>query len=548
MGRSRRNHYNHRGSNYLKVRGKDFEYQGSNKQLNDALKAVGLFLAGINAIGGLIKTVVVWFKSRRKIKEIEKQADEDIRVYKKTHPEAQGTKESSQLSSSQDTLDCSGKTWYDKFHDSFVMPADMPDPLLDIIASVPDQHQDAMLLQSLSMIGALCGSKLRAMYLDGKMHSPSLQVIIEGNSSSGKSVFNSVYQSLFKRMIDQDNIKLRSSSNPESAKKIIQNIGISITNSRFIKVLAENEDVHMYMFDSEISSVTKQLKGSSGLTYEHLRYAFDNDTVYQNNMSKNSVSGAFRVYLNYTFTGTPKDCTAFASNQLSTGTASRICWAMIPRPNERNDAPKWTPLESSRLKSIQNIFDELRKKYCFTTNNYGIETAVNEIEVDLGYVNKVFDDWIKKQKQQADYENNPARRENCHRIGAIGFRAALILDMLYSNDQTATEIDKQRSVCSLSIYVANYCMERFLHRFQKEFNENSLENDHFEMVGSSHEAEDRNLESAVMNLWNSGVKNKAEITRQLKLKFGDDIYEMKVGRIINKYNNCSRPQGRKRRM
>lgn len=422
------------------------------------------------------------------------------------------------------------KSWYDRFHERFIMPVNLPEPFLDIIMGVPDRHQDAMLLQLLSMFGALT-SKVRAKYLDGKMHSPSLQVVIEGKSGSGKSVFNTVYQTIFSRLIDRDNAKLSKGLD----EKIVQNIGISITKPKFNQVLAGNHGVHMFMFDPEISNVVRALKGSSGLTYEHLRYAFDNDPVYQNNMASNSVAGYFKVYLNYVVSGTPLDCDSFTKNQLTTGTPQRICFSVLPNPENDEDFTLNLP-DGARLSEIHDFIDDLCEMYCFTTDGQGDDHAVGEVNINLDYVNNGIDEWIRQQKKLADDEDNPARRENCNRIGAMAFRAAMVLHILYIFDVDITEQEKQDSVRAMAIYVANYCMERFLHKFQTKLNLEIRENDRLEQAIDPSMDTDKLIERDVLALWDSGVKNQAEITRRLKDKYGDDIYPMKVGRLL-KINN-----------
>ena len=422
------------------------------------------------------------------------------------------------------------KSWYDRFHERFIMPVNLPEPFLDIIMGVPDRHQDAMLLQLLSMFGALT-SKVRAKYLDGKMHSPSLQVVIEGKSSSGKSVFNTVYQTIFSRLIDRDNAKLSQGLD----EKIVQNIGVTITKPKFNQVLAGNNGVHMFMFDPEISNVVRALKGSSGLTYEHLRYSFDNDPVYQNNMASNAVAGYFKVYLNCVFTGTPVDCDAFVKNQLTTGTIQRFCYGVLPSPEKDEDFTLNLP-DGTRLSEIHDFIDDLCKMYCFTTDGQGDDHAVGEVNINLDYVNNGIDEWIRQQKKQAEDEDNPARRENCNRIGAMAFRAAMVLHILYIFDVDISEQEKQNSVREMAIYVANYCMERFLHRFQTKLNLEIRENDRLEQAIDPSMDTDKLIERDVLALWDSGVKNQAEITRRLKDKFRDDIYPMKVGRLL-KINN-----------
>ena len=422
------------------------------------------------------------------------------------------------------------KMWYEQFHDRFIMPTNLPEPFIDIIMGVPDRHQDATLLQLLSMFGALI-SKVRAKYLDGKMHSPSLQVIIEGKSSSGKSVFSTIYQTLFRRLIERDNAKL----NQSLEHKIVQNIGIGITKAKFNKVLAGNHGVHMFMFDSEISNIARELKTSGGLTYEHLRYAFDNDPVYQNNMDNNAVAGYFKVYLNIFATGTPVDCEAFAKKQLTTGTIQRICYGVLPSPENDEDFTVSLP-DGARLNEIHDFIDNLCKKYCFTTDDQGNDHAVREVNINLDYANDRIDEWIKQQKRQADEENNPARRENCNRIAAMAFRAAMILHILYVLDPSVTENERQDYVREIAIYVANYCMERFLHKFQEELNRDSRENDRLEQASDANMDIEKSLEQDVLALWDGGLKNQAEINRRLKDRYGNNIYPVKVGRILRDYN------------
>jgi hypothetical protein len=285
------------------------------------------------------------------------------------------------------------------------------------------------------------------------------------------------------------------------------------------------------MFDSEISNIARELKTSGGLTYEHLRYAFDNDPVYQNNMDNNAVAGYFKVYLNIFATGTPVDCEAFAKKQLTTGTIQRICYGVLPSPENDEDFTVSLP-DGARLNEIHDFIDDLCKMYCFTTDDQGNDHVVREVNINLDYANDWIDEWIKQQKRQADEENNPARRENCNRIGAMAFRAAMVLHILYLLDPSVAENERQDYVREIAIYVANYCMERFLHKFQEELNRDSRENDRLEQAADANMDTEKSLEQDVLALWDGGVKNQAEISRRLKDRYGDNIYPMKVGRIL----------------
>ncbi|MCQ2212275.1 MAG: DUF3987 domain-containing protein [Bacteroidaceae bacterium] len=376
-------------------------------------------------------------------------------------------------------------TWLDDFHCRHRMPA-MPEFLVPLMQGVPKGYEDAMLLHLLSMFGSMCFSKVRARYLDGKLHAPNLQVVIEGNWGQGKGKFEDVYKALFARIIEADKQKLfeeaawdekaeRTGANKDLEAKphqIVLTAGIGITKSKLADVLSDNQGVHFFMFESEILAVVNALKKSYGLTYEHLRKAFENGDVYQNTKSRTSKTGIFPVYFNYTFTGTPADTVKFIGKELEGGTASRICWSVIPenqRYMTRLVLPSYADLETMREQ-----IDEWCRKYVYSRreNAEGVDEDVpaDTLQVDLDYINQELATWIDRQWLLFEVEGNAARRDARGRMGAIAFHCAMVLHMLFGCPKP-TDRKVRRQVCELSIYLANYCMERFLHKFSESQNE-----------------------------------------------------------------------------
>lgn len=430
-----------------------------------------------------------------------------------------------------------GDPWYNWFKNNFFMPTEMPNLLFDIIMSVSERHQDAMLLQALSMFGALCFSKVRAKY-HHKMHSPSLQVVIEGKSGMGKSAFHAIYELLFERMIERDNNKLDVTKNDGSKKQIIQNMGITVTKAKFIETMAGNNGVHMYIFDPEISNATRALKKSNYLTYDDLRNAFDNTPVYKNNMVKNAVAGHFKIYLNYTFTGTKDLCDNFIENELEDGTIQRICWAYLP-PKGRDNEPYLTLPSETRIDEMRDQIDDYCERYCYTTDALGNDLAVNEYVIDLDYAISSLENWVKKQESLADKEDNPARRECCNRFADMAFRAAMIIHMLYLDDTSIAEDDKRNNICLLAIYVADLCMERFLCKFQEELNRKSRESDQAELVTPAGITTNKSLDYEVLSKWDAGEHNQSNIAKDIQDKFPDikfDTLKVYIGRILRENN------------
>ena len=109
------------------------------------------------------------------------------------------------------------------------------------------------------------------------------------------------------------------------------------------------------------------------------------------------------------------------------------------------------------------------------------DIAVEEFHVDLDYVCEALKEWNISQVEQSEKDKNPARKDVRLRMAAISFHCAIVLHMLFDNP-TPANWQKRRQVIDLTLYIANYCMERFLHKFGTEQNAQRKINQEAEMV------------------------------------------------------------------
>lgn len=354
----------------------------------------------------------------------------------------------------------SPKTWMDDFHENHKMPP-APPFIQKILDGCPEGYEDAMLFALLAELGALCFSKVRAKYLDKCLHSPSLLVVVEGPFGSGKAKFENVYHTLFERLITKDQNKLAC-----SADHIIQNMGVNTSQSKFYDVTASNLGVHMFVFESEISTAIAVFKKPNGLSYEHLRKAFENGPVYQNNKSKDSVTGMFPVYLNSVFTGTPDAIMKFISKEIEGGTASRFIWTTFPESGR--DIASMTLPQGDELEQMREEIDGWNTRYCYSTCGSN-DVPCDETQVNLEYVNTALDQWVKFQYDRYESENNSARKDIRTRAAAIAFHCAIVLHMLWG-EPTEERPDRQKAVVDMVLYIADYCLERFIQKFGEQHN------------------------------------------------------------------------------
>lgn len=473
------------------------------------IKKFGGVFFGMAVVIAAVSGIVIWCKKRfdgKKYREereadtdlyvrerradaerytIEKQADErEIRTkaecgfYRK--PKQTGMEDNAEAGyievpgDGDDYTEENKTPWIELFKANFTMPT-LP-PFLDrIITGVPGGYEEAMLLHLCSMLGAMCFSKVRALYSDGIVHAANLQVVVEGNWGTGKAKFEQLFKALFSRIIERSIEKIDIMGDPENDDHfIVQTTGIGTSMAKYVDILAENQDCHMYIFNSEVRALFYDLKKGNGLNFDFLRKAFENGDVCRNNKARNSKNGIFPIFLNYTFTGTPHDINTSFKKELEGGTLSRIVWTCIP---EAGRYPGVLRLPEGReLEAMKDQIDNWTNTYCFQN-----EEAVKEVRIDLDYVCKALDEWNDRQYEQSLAENNPARKDVRMRMAAIAFHCAIVLHMLYENPAPANW-QKRKQVVDLTLFIADYCIERFLHKFGTDQNIQRKLNQEAELV------------------------------------------------------------------
>lgn len=351
------------------------------------------------------------------------------------------------------------KPWGERFQDEFGALPELPPMLQFVVERSPAGYEVAMTVTLLCAFAALCFSKVRAKYLDGKVHAPNLQVLVEGNWGAGKEKFMTALNAMFKRLFDRD--KEKYSSDDEG--KIIQWAGVGATESKFIDILADNGEVHVLMVTSEILAAVNNMRKQNGLTAEYYRKAIDNGEVFRANKTKD-IQGLFRVFMNCILIGTPGDTTKFFSKELEGGTASRICLLAIPDSGRYLEA--LVIEDSEELEEIRDQIDEWNRTYCYDHDESSdCDIPAEEHFIELDYVNAAIETWINDdQWYKANGDPSDPRVNARGRMGAIAFHCAMVIHMLYGCPDSEMA-QTRRKVVDLTIYLANYCMERFLHKF-----------------------------------------------------------------------------------
>ncbi len=373
------------------------------------------------------------------------------------------------------------ESWLENFNKNHKAPA-LPPVLSTIMKGMPEPYFQSALAHLICMFGSICFSKVRARYLDGKIKAPNLQVIIEAPSQSGKGNFKSLYDDLFSRVKKNDEVKLtienewkQRAEKKQGVKEledrphfVMQTAGINISATKLMDILNDNHDVHLYVFEEEILTARRELRKSYGLSYDHIRKAFDNGDVYQNNKSAQSSTGRFRVFLNYTFTGTVEDTDRFIKGEIEGGTANRIMWCVIPEQKREGYLVRLP--EGDELDEIRNKIDEWVADYTYYQDDEGTDIIRDEIEINLDYLLQPLNEWNLMQWDYGELQKNHARKTVRYRYAQMGFIAGMVAHLMWGCPDAKDKKTRQ-NVIDLARYFATMGIERYLHKYGDDQNE-----------------------------------------------------------------------------
>ena len=342
----------------------------------------------------------------------------------------------------------------------------------------PDDFKTAVTLCQLPILGAL-GSRLRARYLDGKIHSPSFQVSLEAPQASGKSFMVRLVETELAPMIQSDeaqkekekeyadkvaemkllNIKINADNKDEilgtKPQGIVRFLPATISITKMLMRLHAAKGLHCFAYAEEIDTVHKAYKRGFSSLSELLRVAFDNGRYGQDYASENSFSGDVFVYYNTLFSGTPKAMRRFYPD-VEDGLVSRVLFVTLPDQFGK-PMPVWGELDAKakqimdvaleRLNEISLVGDEVQPEYM----------------LKLDYLNAELDKWIKAQQIEAVNQEDRTRDIFCRRAAVVGFRAGMLAAFLYGGKRTTPTVRK--NVCQFAIWVANCMLNQHLLRF-----------------------------------------------------------------------------------
>lgn len=395
---------------------------------------------------------------------------EILKIMARRMPLSTKSPEALQESHSTDEVSGSNDTevrdWLENFEVEFPRNFIQLPPIIDEYAANCPVGFEVPVIAALTAELAGCFSNVRAKYLDDKPHRANVMVVIEAPFSSLKGLIKRMIDTLFGRRIQRDIAKVSENS---GSRKIIQTLAPNVTESTMLDILGNNQGIHTILMDPETTTMVNAVRNkNNGLTYETIRKAYDNDELTRMNGRKNAPQGSFTTAINIVLTGTPEATGKFLGSEIEGGTASRMCLCMLPKLGK--EVPSFPMPDGELLTQFQDQLDVWTEKYAYTTDAEGNDIPVSPYETDMNYVNQALKEWLDDQYELSQNENNPARDALRLRIASSAFNCAIVWHMLYG-EPSSRQRSERKSVVDLTIYMANYFMERWLHKFGAKHNE-----------------------------------------------------------------------------
>ncbi len=293
-------------------------------------------------------------------------------------------------------------------------------------------------------------TNLKAKYLDGFYHTPTVHNVIYAPASCGKSFARRTVELLTARLMRRDEHTLaleqvyleaarkakNAKTQPEKPALPLRIVSGIISQPKLLTRQQEAQGLHQLCFVEEIDTLNKSNRGGKyndkGDMY---RNAWDNASYSQDYMSDTTFSGRVNLFLNILATGTPEQVMKFYDNP-ENGLISRI--SICPIPNqEYATIPVWHELTADEEKEIDRVLD-YADALTYALDDEGVETIRERTDITAGiqFMCKPLEAWLEEKRLLALRTQDQALDHFRKREAVKMFRMAMVCYGCFCGEMT----------------------------------------------------------------------------------------------------------------
>ena len=389
---------------------------------------------------------------------------------------SQATSQMSQTPS--DAEDIYGQLPLDKWAEELQEMAEVYPCMKELFLNVHPHKLPAILFSSAAMFGTLMTRAWYHFWYEPEIvRRLNYCVFIIGDPGAGKNLIEKFYKLIADPMIQADQCLIdavnrykdgrteRTTSTKAQKGEALKRpvVGIRVHPARtatgeFIRhmnaavetVQGQPLNLHMFSFDAELDNVTKQNKGGDWKDREIMELkAFHNEQDGQMYANQESVTGMFRVFWNFIYTGTPYALHRKV-NQRNFGTGMSTRLAVIPMPDMG---------QAQRHQQVDMQANETRCTWA-----YRLDKVEGELPIEP--LNDETYEWQSQRLEIAEFNGDKADRTLLKRIPYYGIGVSLPFILMrhwkeWQESKSLTMDDMDRRLCRLAMEIQYSCQKFF---------------------------------------------------------------------------------------
>lgn len=377
-----------------------------------------------------------------------------------------------------------------------IRPRDYPSGIREWMMAAPEGMDFATLAVLASMLSVYL-TRVRIQYVydnEGEQSAIVLQVIVEGEQSSGKSFARFIMRTMMQPFVERDRemrakeqeyaaLKRRQGKKdgklPPEPKTDITILPETVSLTMFIKrcdaaMKLFGAPKTLFEFADEISAVVQSAKRQFSDLTQIIKTAYDLGSTYgQDYLSENSYSAVVDALLSFVFCGTKNAVSKYMNKAAVEGGNVTRSIIVFLESHLGGNPPQFKSLDRAQKASLSATLKKLMA-LCYVEDGTKLH---EEIELDMSWLNKTVMKWCDECRKEVVRTMSKSMDTFYKRSSVSAFRMASLLQMLYQVEGVKSEKEIHRLVKQTYLACADRILQNMLQRWGNAYEEINADGD-----------------------------------------------------------------------